>query len=257
MDSKAFFKLSYGVYIISTSADNKEGGCVINTLTQVTSSPARLSIALNKENYTLKLIETSGTFSAAVLSDDVEMDLIRRFGFQCGKDVKKYDGIPQGRDSLNNPYPTEGVCARFTCRVVSSMDVGSHMIIVGEVVEAEVLDSQTPALTYSNYHLKKNGTTPPKAPSYQADTKEVTAKFMPHMKIGDGFRAPALSGLPHVNVAAAYAAGGNTYLQHTGNHFRNGYLPDFNPLRPGQDTGPHHFLFHICFHFLGCVIENG
>ena len=82
MDSKAFFKLSYGVYIISTSADNKEGGCVINTLTQVTSSPARLSIALNKENYTLKLIETSGTFSAAVLSDDVEMDLIRRFGFQ-------------------------------------------------------------------------------------------------------------------------------------------------------------------------------
>ena len=126
------------------------------------------------EENTLKLIETSGTFSGVVLSDDVEMDLIRRFGFQCGKDVKKYDGIPQGRDSLNNPYPTEGVCARFTCRVVSSMDVGSHMIIVGEVVEAEVLDSQTPALTYSNYHLKKNGTTPPKAPSYQADTKEVT-----------------------------------------------------------------------------------
>lgn len=88
MDSKAFFKLSYGVYIISTSADGRESGCVINTLTQVTSSPARLSIALNKENYTFKLIETSGTFSAVVLSDDVEMDLIRRFGFQCGKDVE-------------------------------------------------------------------------------------------------------------------------------------------------------------------------
>ena len=174
MDSKAFFKLSYGVYIISTSADGRESGCVINTLTQVTSSPARLSIALNKENYTFKLIETSGTFSAVVLSDDVEMDLIRRFGFQCGKDVEKYDGIPHGRDSLHNPYPTEGVCARFTCRVVSSMDVGTHMIIVGEAVEAEVLDSQTPALTYSNYHLKKNGTTPPKAPSYQADTDKVT-----------------------------------------------------------------------------------
>ena len=109
MDSKAFFKLSYGVYIISTSADGRESGCVINTLTQVTSSPARLSIALNKENYTFKLIETSGTFSAVVLSDDVEMDLIRRFGFQCGKDVEKYDGIPHGRDSLYNPYPTEAV----------------------------------------------------------------------------------------------------------------------------------------------------
>lgn len=174
MDSKAFFKLSYGVYIISASADNKDGGCVINTLTQVTSSPARLSIALNKENYTLKLIETSGTFSAVALSDNVEMDLIRRFGFQCGKDVNKYDGIPQGRDSLYNPYPTEGVSARFSCRVVSTLDVGTHVIVVGEVVEAEVLDMETPALTYSNYHHKKNGATPPKAPSYQEDTGKVT-----------------------------------------------------------------------------------
>lgn len=174
MNSKAFFKLSYGVYIISTSADGKDGGCVINTLTQVTSSPARLSIALNKENYTLKLIETSGTFSAVILSEDVEMDLIKRFGFQSGKDVNKFDSIPQGRDSKYNPYPTQGVCARFTCHVVSSMDVGTHVIIVGDVVEAEVLDTAAPALTYSNYHLKKNGTTPPKAPSYQDDTDTVT-----------------------------------------------------------------------------------
>ena len=62
MDPKAFFKLSYGVYIVSTSADGKNAGCVINTLTQVTAEPARLSIALNKNNETLKLIEISGTF---------------------------------------------------------------------------------------------------------------------------------------------------------------------------------------------------
>lgn len=173
MDSKAFFKLSYGVYIVSGSADGKDGGCVINTMAQVTSSPARLSIALNKNNYTLKLIETSGTFSGVVLSDNVEMDLIRRFGFQSGKDVNKYDGIPQGRDGLHNPYPTEGVCARFTCRVVSTLDVGTHMLVIGEVVEAEVMDESAQALTYANYHLKKNGTTPPNAPSYQKNTEKV------------------------------------------------------------------------------------
>lgn len=173
MDSKAFFKLSYGVYIVSGSADGKDGGCVINTMAQVTSSPARLSIALNKNNYTLKLIETSGTFSGVVLSDNVEMDLIRRFGFQSGKDVNKYDGIPQGRDGLHNPYPTEGVCARFTCRVVSTLDVGTHMLVIGEVVEAEVMDEAAQALTYANYHLKKNGTTPPNAPSYQEHTEKV------------------------------------------------------------------------------------
>lgn len=169
MDPKAFFKLNYGVYIVSSSSDGKDGGCVINTMTQVTASPARLSIALNKNNNTLKLIETSGTFSGVVLSDNVDMELIRRFGFQSGRDVKKYDGIPQGRDSLYNPYPTEGVCARFTCRVISSLDVGTHTILIGEVLDAEVLDEKTPALTYANYHVKKNGTTPPNAPSYQAD----------------------------------------------------------------------------------------
>ena len=95
MDSKAFFKLNYGVYIVSSSADGKDGGCVINTMSQVTSSPARLSIALNKNNHTLKLIETSGTFSGVVLSDNVDMDLIKRFGFQSGRDVNKYDGLPQ------------------------------------------------------------------------------------------------------------------------------------------------------------------
>lgn len=174
MDQKAFFKLSYGVYIVSSSADGKESGCVINTLSQVTSSPARLSITLNKNNYTLKLIETSGVFSGVVLSDNVSMDLIRRFGFQSGRDAKKFDGIPQGRDSLYNPYPTEGVSARFSCKVISSLDVGTHVLIVGEVVEAEVLDQTTPVLTYSNYHLKKNGSTPPGAPSYQENAEKKT-----------------------------------------------------------------------------------
>ena len=97
MDPKAFFKLSYGVYIVSTSADGKNAGCVINTLTQVTAEPARLSIALNKNNETLKLIEISGTFSAVVLSDDVTMDQIKRFGFQSSRDANKFDGIPHGR----------------------------------------------------------------------------------------------------------------------------------------------------------------
>lgn len=172
MDAKAFFKLSYGVYIVSTSADGKNAGCVINTLTQVTAEPARVSIALNKNNETLKRIEVSGTFSAVVLSDDVSMDLIRRFGFQSSREADKFDGIPQGRDSLNNPYPTEGACARFTCKVVSTTDADTHVLIIAEVVEAESLDGAAP-LTYANYHLKKNGATPPNAPSYQKETEKV------------------------------------------------------------------------------------
>lgn len=173
MDPKAFFKLNYGVYIVSGHAEGKDGGCVINTMAQVTASPARLSIALNKDNYTLKLIQESGAFSGVVLSDDVDMEQIRRFGFQSCKNADKYDGIPQGRDSLNNPYPTEGVCARFACRVISTLDVGSHIIVIGEVVEAEVMDDSCPSLTYANYHVKRNGSTPPNSPSYQKESGKV------------------------------------------------------------------------------------
>lgn len=169
MNQKAFHKLSYGVYIVSSSADGRESGCVINTMTQVTSSPARISIALNKNNYTLKLIQVSGTFSGVVLSENVDMELIRRFGFQSGRDVKKFDGIPQGRDGLYNPYPMEGAAARFACRVIAEVDAGTHMLIIGDVIEAEVLDETAGVLTYSDYHIKKNGSTPPNAPSYQAD----------------------------------------------------------------------------------------
>lgn len=172
MDVKAFFKLSYGVYIVSAGADGKHAGCVINTLTQVTADPPRMSIALNKNNETLRLIQAGGSFSAVVLSEAVSMDLIRRFGFQCSRDVDKFDGIPQALDSLNNPYPTEGVCARFTCKVVSATDADTHVLLIAEVVEAETLDSTGP-LTYSDYHLKKNGVTPPNAPSYQKETEKV------------------------------------------------------------------------------------
>ncbi len=174
MNQRAFHKLSYGVYIVSASAGGKDGGCVINTMTQVTSSPARLSIALNKNNYTLKLIQSSQSFSGVVLSEDVDMDLIRRFGFQSSADTDKFEGISQGRDSLSNPYPTDGVSARFSCRVISMTDVGSHMLIIGEVVEAEVLNPDAAVLTYADYHLKKNGITPPNAPSYQEPSPKVT-----------------------------------------------------------------------------------
>lgn len=171
MNQKAFYKLTYGVYIISAGAEGKEGGCVVNTLSQVTSSPARLSVALNKNNHTLQLIQASGSFTGTVLSDQADMDLIRRFGFQSSRDTDKFQGIPMERDCLGNPYPTEGISARFSCRVISTLDLGSHVLVIGEVEDAEVLDESAPVLTYADYHLKKKGSTPPNAPSYQEAPK--------------------------------------------------------------------------------------
>ena len=82
MDTTAFFKLTYGLYIVTSKDGEHESGCVMNTMTQVTAEPAQVCITLNKENYTTQLIEKSGVFNVSVLLDDVSMDLIRQFGFK-------------------------------------------------------------------------------------------------------------------------------------------------------------------------------
>ena len=171
MNEKSLYKLSCGLYIISSSYEDKISGCVANTLQQVTSSPVQLSITLNKENYTEQLIEKSGKFNAVVISQNIDMDEIRRFGFQSGKDIDKYEGIAHREDRQQIPYVSEHTCAYYTCKVVSHLDVGSHVIFVGEVVDMEVL-SEEEVMTYAYYHQVKNGTTPKKASSYQEQTEK-------------------------------------------------------------------------------------
>lgn len=171
MNEKSLYKLSCGLYIISSSYEDKTSGCVANTLQQVTSSPVQLSITLNKENYTEQLIEKSGKFNAVVISQNIDMDVIRRFGFQSGKDIDKYEGIAHREDRQQIPYVSEHTCAYYTCKVVSHLDVGSHVIFVGEVVDMEVL-SEEEVMTYAYYHRVKNGTTPKKASSYQEQTEK-------------------------------------------------------------------------------------
>lgn len=169
MDQKAFFSLSYGLYLLSTCYEGKACGCVVNTVAQVTSAPAQLSVAVNKDNYTEQMIEKSGVFTAVVLTEAADMNLIAAFGFQSSKDADKFANFPTAIDQNGVKYVTEHVAARFTCRVVEHLDVGTHVIFIGQVEDAQVLDTSVPVMTYSYYHQVKKGTTPKNAPSYQAE----------------------------------------------------------------------------------------
>ena len=171
MNNKAFFKLSYGLYVVSSSCDGKDSACIANTFVQITSEPARVCITLNKNNYTTSLIENSCVYNVGVLLDDIDMDVIRRFGFQSGKDVNKFDGIDYEVDCQNIKQITEGIAASFSVKVISMTDVGTHIMFVGDVIDCKVIN-EGEVLTYANYHNKKNGTTPKNASSYQADTSK-------------------------------------------------------------------------------------
>ena len=174
-DKKAFHSLSYGMYVIGTRFDNKDYGCVANTFAQVTSSPLQVSVALNKENATTAAVRQAGRFTASCLSEQADMQLIGTFGFHTSTELDKFAQHASARDEAGLPYVAEQCCAWFSAKVVSELDLGTHVLFVGEVEEcATVADAAAP-MTYAFYHQVKGGKTPPKASSYLGEEQPAVA----------------------------------------------------------------------------------
>lgn len=174
-DKQAFHSLSYGMYVIGTRCDGRDYGCVANTFAQVTSSPLQVSVALNKENATTAAVRQAGRFTASCLSEQADMQLIGTFGFHTSTELDKFAQHASARDEAGMPYVAEQCCAWFSARVVSELDLGTHVLFVGEVQEcAKVADAAAP-MTYAFYHQVKGGKTPPKASSYLGEEQPAAA----------------------------------------------------------------------------------
>lgn len=167
IDTKAFRSLSYGLYIVTAESEGKRAGCVVNTFAQVTSTPAQASIAINKENATTGVILAAGQFEVSVLAQDAPMELIGRFGFHSSVDIDKFAETHVEEDEAGVPYVSEHAVAHFRVRIKETLDLGTHVFIMGEVEESAVLSQDEP-MTYAYYHQVKGGKTPPKASSYEA-----------------------------------------------------------------------------------------
>ena len=151
MDKKAMYQLSYGLFVLTSAVEGKDNGCIINTGIQVTSEPNRISIAVNKANFTRELIQKSGRFNLSVLSEAADFDTFRRFGFQSGRDVDKFADYPDCRRSPNGLYViTAGTNAYISAAVEQSIDLGSHMLFIAAVDDMEMLSGDASA-TYAYY----------------------------------------------------------------------------------------------------------
>lgn len=166
MDMTAFFKLTNGLYIVSSSNGEKDAGCIVNTVLQVTAEPPRLSVTVNKQNATADVIRESGRFAATVLTETADMGLIGTFGFRSSRDENKFANFATQRDESGVPYVTEHMAARFSVKVEQTVDVGTHWMFIGEVTEAEKLLNEH-MMSYEYYHSVVKGGTPKTAPSYQ------------------------------------------------------------------------------------------
>ena len=151
MNQKAFFQLSYGLYVAAAKADSKMNGCIINTVTQVTDDPKQVVIAINKQNLTCDLIQKSGMVSISILSESAPFSLFQHFGFQSGRDVDKFVDVPFQLTGQELPYLKEHTTAYLDCKVVGSQDLGTHMLFTALVTDADVISDEKP-MTYSYYH---------------------------------------------------------------------------------------------------------
>ncbi|GAT64331.1 flavin reductase [Paludibacter jiangxiensis] len=169
----ALFKISYGLYVVCSGNKEHGNGFICNTVMQVTADPVQLAVCCNKNNYTAEFIAHSGVLSISVLPENVSSELIGTFGYQSGRDKDKLQGFDVSYGIDNVPVLLSETVATIEGKVKQTIDVGTHLIYICEIIEATLLSNSNP-ITYDYYRKIKKGVSPKNAPTYVDETKQHT-----------------------------------------------------------------------------------
>jgi len=166
MNSKAYQKMDYTLCLLSAAVDGKKQGCIVNSFHQVASSfPAKFTVTVNRDNETCKAVQAAGSFAVTLLAADCPENLIDLFGYKSGRVKDKFEGLTFQTDGAGNPYLTEHMISRVSCKVVDQLEIGNYILFVGQAQEAEVL-SEAAALTLQAF-TSRGKATPPAATVYR------------------------------------------------------------------------------------------
>ena len=166
IDFNAFFKVSYGLYIVTSGNKEKNNGLIANAAFQVTAEPPQFAVCCNKNNYSADIIKSTGAFALSVLHQEASSETIGTFGYKSGKDVNKFENIAVKYGETGVPMVIQDAVSVMEFKLVQSFDVGTHYIFVGELITAEIIDNTKEPLTYSYYRNVKKGLAPKNAPTY-------------------------------------------------------------------------------------------
>ena len=166
IDPKAFFKISYGLYLVSAGDKNTGNAFVANTVFQVSADPVKFAICSHKDNYTTGVIQEKGVFAVSVLNLDTPAEIHGNYGFQSGCNVDKLEHAKVKYADTGVPIILDSTIAWFEFKVLETIDVGTHQMFIGELLNSELIDEKAEPLTYAYYHKVKNGLSPKNAPTY-------------------------------------------------------------------------------------------
>ena len=152
-DPKAQHRIGYGLYAVSAREGDRDNAMIANAVMQVTNTPERVAIALNKESFTHDMILRTGKMNVNCLSVDTPYSVFEHFGMQSGKTVSKFEGMTPARTASGLAIVTEHANAYFELLVESTADLGTHTMFVCSITESRVL-SDAPTMTYADYHAR-------------------------------------------------------------------------------------------------------
>jgi len=205
---EAFFKISYGLYVVSSKKGDKLNGYISNTVFQVTAEPARFAVCCSKNNYTTELINDSKVFSVSVLKKDASTDLIGAFGYKSGKDIDKFKNVKYITGSTGVPIVIDDTLAWFECRVVQSFDLGTHILYTADIIGSDIIDVAGEPLTYAYYREVRKMKSPKNAPTFinpesvKESKKETAAGGEKYKCLVCGYIYDPAAGDPEHNIPA-------------------------------------------------------
>ncbi len=152
IDSSALFKIGYGLYVISYNDGKRDNGFICNTVVQLTSSPLKLSVTVNKQNYSHDVIKETKKLNVNCLTEKVPFEVFERFGFHSGRDTDKFDGFEYWKSENSLAVLTaDYINAFMSLKVCDYIDLGTHGMFICEVSAAMTLSDEE-SMTYSYYH---------------------------------------------------------------------------------------------------------
>ena len=151
-DMTALFKIGYGLYVVTTNDGVKDNGCIVNTVAQLTDTPLRVAVSINKQNYTHHVVQKTGILNVNCLSTEAPFEVFKNFGFQSGRTVDKFADCPEQPPRTDNGliFLPRYINAVMSLKVVDEIDLGTHGMFICEVTEARVM-SKAETMTYSYY----------------------------------------------------------------------------------------------------------
>jgi ferric-chelate reductase [NAD(P)H] len=167
MDLSTLFKITYGMYILSSKDGDKINAQLSNTVVQISPEPATMLISVSKKNFTHELIEKSHVFTINIVSNICEMKDIGHFGFRTGRDYDKFESCKYKLGKNGAPIILDKTVGYVECEVINTMDCGSHTVFVGKVSDAGMINSDLVPMTYDYYHNVLKGKLSKNATHYQ------------------------------------------------------------------------------------------